>query len=274
MNNILVPTDFSQASHISAQYAVALAELFDAKVFLINIVLPPDSGRGSVRDFMSDTHTKLMEQNKALMEKEISLLSKKDSIKIGGLVKEGFLADEIAKEATEVGADIIVMGMKGEANGSSVFGSTTLTIVRESLYPVFVIPEEAIYKPIENITFASDFNSSIEIDKYTVLLDIATKFKSQINILNVQKNSSSMSHDDIIGKMKISVAFSKHNHRFKIIAESNIEDGINRFIEKNETDILVMVARKHSIFYRLFAKMHTQAMSYQTKIPLLILQNE
>jgi hypothetical protein len=32
------------------------------------------------------------------------------------------------------------------------FGSTTTTIIRKSVFPVFVIPEKAEYKPIENIT--------------------------------------------------------------------------------------------------------------------------
>jgi hypothetical protein len=52
-----------------------------------------------------------------------------------------------------------------------------------------------------------------------------------------------------------------------------VEEGINQFIETNPTDILTMVAHKHSLFQRLFGKVHTKIMSYQTEIPLLVLQS-
>jgi hypothetical protein len=37
---------------------------------------------------------------------------------------------------------------------------------------------------------------------------------------------------------------------------------------------LVMVSRKHHFFERMFGTVHTKAMSYQTKIPLLVLQHK
>jgi hypothetical protein len=74
--------------------------------------------------------------------------------------------------------------------------------------------------------------------------------------------------------MKTSVAFSNLHHQFHTINERNVEEGINQFIEKNPTDILAMVAHRHNLFERMFGKVHTKEMSYQTKIPLLVLQNK
>jgi hypothetical protein len=110
--------------------------------------------------------------------------------------------------------------------------------------------------------------------RYTLLLDLSEKFNSQIYILNVQKSDYSMSTAEAIGKMKTGVAFSNLNHQFHTINESNVEEGINKFIEKNPTDILAMVAHRHNLFERMFGKVHTKEMSYQTKIPLLVLQNK
>jgi hypothetical protein len=50
--------------------------------------------------------------------------------------------------------------------------------------------------------------------------------------------------------------------------------GINKFIEKESTDILAMVAHRHNLFERMFGKVHAKSMSYQTKIPLLVLQGK
>jgi hypothetical protein len=78
--------------------------------------------------------------------------------------------------------------------------------------------------------------------------------------------------DKAIGKMSTSIAFSTLNHKFHTISDKKVEEGINQFIEKTPTDILAMVAHRHNLFERMFGKVHTRAMSYQTKIPLLVLR--
>jgi nucleotide-binding universal stress UspA family protein len=274
MKNILVPTDFSGASHNAAKYAVALAKPFDATVTLINVIPPAVIVDDSVLAFVMTTQAEIVEDHKELMERELESLSENDWIKIKGTVEEGAPDAIIQEKAKLKGADIIVMGMKGKGKSNSVFGSTTTTIIRKSAFPVFVIPEKAEYKAIDSITFASDFNAEIETDRFSLLMNIAEKFNSQIHILNVQKNSAAMSSAEAIGKMKTSIAFSNLNHQFHAINENNIEEGINKFIERNPTDILAMVAHRHTLFERMFGKVHTREMSYQTKIPLLVLQNK
>ena len=274
MKNVLVPIDFSKASRNAAKYAVSLAKYFDADITFINVIPPAVIIDDSVVAFVMTTQAEILENNKQLMEKEVEALSKKYPLKITGLVQEGFPAEMIQEMAKEKHADLIVMGMKGKGKSNSVFGSTTTTIIRKLPLPVFVIPEKADYKPIDNITFASDFDAEIEMDRYTLLLELAEKFNSQVYVLNVQKKDSSFNSDKAIGKMKTSLAFSKLNHQFHTINERNVEEGINKFIEKNPTNILAMVAHRHNLFERMFGKVHTKEMSYQTRIPLLILQNK
>lgn len=273
MKSILVPIDFSKASGNAVEYAVSLAKVFDAEVIFINATPPAIMVNDSVLASVMITHAEILEKNKQLMQEATEALSKKYPSKITGLVQEGYPADVIDEMAKVKHTDLIVMGMKGKGQSNSVFGSTTTTIISKSTFPVFVIPEKADYKPISNITFASDFDAEIEMDRYTLLLELGKKFNSQINILNVQKKNSSMKLDRAIGKMSVSVAFSKLNHQFYTINEKNVEEGINKFIEKKTTDILVMVAFRHNLFERMFGKVHTRAMSYQTKIPLLVLQS-
>jgi nucleotide-binding universal stress UspA family protein len=274
MKNILVPIDFSAASRNAANYAVSLAKPFEADVTFINVIPPAVIVDDSVLAFVMTTQAEILENNKELMEKEVKALSKEYTGKITGLVKEGAPADIIREMAEVKQADLVVMGMKGKGKSNSVFGSTTTTIIRKFPFPVFVIPEKADYKPIDSITFASDFDAEIEMGRYTLLLDLSKKFNSQVHILNVQKSDSSMSPVEAIGKMKTNIAFSNLNHQFHTINEKNVEEGINKFIEKNPTGILTMVAHKHNLFERMFGKVHTKEMSYQTKIPLLVLQSK
>lgn len=277
MENILVPTDFSAASHDAVNYAVSLAQVLDAELTLINAVTPPIIVDDSLLAPVMITQAEIIEQHKKSMEQQIEVLSKKYT-KINGFVEEGYALDIIPKWIKKKQVSLTVMGMKGKGKSNSVFGSTTTALIQRFSFPILVIPENASFQPIDHITFASDFDTTIEIDRYTVLLDIAKQFDSHINIINVQKKRSSSNEekmiDKMIDKMKASLAFRKQKHQFHIINESSVEEGINRFIETNPTNMLTMVAHKHSLFERLFGKVHTKAMSYQTEIPLLVLQSE
>jgi hypothetical protein len=112
------------------------------------------------------------------------------------------------------------------------------------------------------------------MDRYVVLLALAEKFNSQINILNVQKRNSSLKPEQALGKMRTSFSFSRCKHEFHTINESKVREGINKFMETNHTDLLAMVAHKHPLFDRLFGRIHTKVMSYETKIPLLVLHSK
>lgn len=274
MKNILVPIDFSKASRNASGYAVSLAKIFDAGITLINVIPPAVIIDDSILASVMITQAEILENNKQLVQKEVEALSKKYPAKITGLVQEGFPADIIQEMVKEKHADLIVMGMKGKGRSNSVFGSTTTTVIRKLSFPVLVIPEKAGYSQINNITFASDFDAETEMIQYKLLLELAEKCNSKVHILNVQKKDSAMNSDQVIGKMKTNVVFSKLNHQFHTINEKNVEQGINKFIEKNPTDILAMVAHRHNLFERMFGKVHTKEMSYQTKIPLLVLYDQ
>jgi nucleotide-binding universal stress UspA family protein len=274
MKNILVPVDFSKASLNAAEYAGSLAVSFGATVTFINVVAPPVIIEDSVLASVMVTQAEILDKSKKQMEKEVTAFSEKYVIKAKGFVREGFPVDIISEMAAVKHADLIVMGMKGKGKSNSIFGSTSTAVIRKLSLPVLVIPEKAGYAPVNNITFASDFDATTEMKKYKLLIELAEKFNSQINILNVQKNDSSLSPEKAIGKMKAGIAFSKTKHLFHTISEKGVEEGIQKFLKKNPADILAMVAYRHNLFERLFGKVHTKKMSYQTKIPLLVLQGK
>ncbi len=273
MKNIIVPTDFSEASKNAAKYAVSLAKAFDATVHLINAVIPPVTIDDTILPTVMKLQAEILDGNWKSMDKEISELSKENP-RVTGFVEEGGTMEVISKWFNEKNADLVVMGMKGKGNSNSIFGSTTTALLQKFSFPIFIIPSKAAFKHIAQITFASDFNTSVEIEKYTMMFEIAAQFNSKISILNVQHSEYSMNQEEVIGKMQTNLAFSKQERQFHTIIESNVEEGINKFILLHATDILAMVAHKQSFIQRMFGKSFTKSMSYQTEIPLLVLQNK
>lgn len=274
MKNILVSIDFSTASANAVKYAISLAETFNSKVTLINVVpyaliLGEDSDEQRI-----SKQQELVTENEDLMAEEIETISKTHKILIQGLVYEGSPANVILEMANENKPDIIIMGMKGKGKSNSVFGSTVTAIVRKSSIPVLIIPEQATYQSIDTITFATDFNPGTESSSYSLLIEIAKKYNSFIHILNIQKKGKKMSDNEFIGKMDTQHSFEILKHSFRTIEDASVIEGINKFIEENPSEILVMIAHKHSFFERMLGKIFTKKMSYETRIPLLILQEK
>jgi nucleotide-binding universal stress UspA family protein len=274
MKNILVPIDFSKASLNAAKYAVSFAEALSANLHLLNVVPAPVVIDDSILASVLITQAELSENNHRLIKEEVDSLSKKANVEIKSIVAEGLPSDVITEVAKELKAELIIMGMKGKGKSNSVFGSTATAVIRKSGFPVLVIPENGDYQPIRNITFASDFDPDVESDSYDLLIKLAQKLNIPVFVLNVQKKNCALGAERTIGKMKTSLAFSSLHPEFHSVYDRNVEEGIHMFIEKNPTDVLVMVAHPHNLFERMFGTVHTKEMSYQTKIPLLILNDK
>lgn len=273
MKKIIVLTDFSAASQNACRYAVSLAKEFDAAVTLLNVTPPSVVVHDSMFASVMITQAEILQQNQDLMEQEIKLLSKMNGQKIHSIAIEGFIADIISTIVSKEKTDLVVMGMKGKGRSNSVFGSTTTALIRKSDFPILVIPEGATYQTIERITYASDYDSSIEMDRFTALIKIAEKFSSPLSILHVEKNDR-FNAEKALGKIRTNSQFSMLNHEFHTIHENDVVAGINKFMEDHPCSLLAMVAHKHTLFDRTFGKVHTKEMSLQTKIPLLVLHGK
>jgi len=274
MKHILVPTDFSTASNNAVKYAASLSEIFNANLNLLNVIPDTIIIDEEVAEATISMHQELLTENNNLMTKAIKVLSKNHKAKIQGQVEEGSPSNVILEVVKETQPDIIIMGMKGKGKSNSVFGSTVSAIVRKSSVPVLIIPENASYQSIDTITFATDFNAGIDRDNYSLLMKIAKKYHSFIQILNVQKNEMVMKDEEFIGKMRTYSVFTNEKHNYNTIEDNSVVEGINQFIRGNPSDMLVMMAHRHSFFERMLGKVHTKKMSYETKMPLLILQNK
>jgi nucleotide-binding universal stress UspA family protein len=271
MKNILVPIDFSDASFNAVSYAAFLANAFDAGLLLVHVY----SGTSAIDDRpdtkVYDSYEELEAANEKLLKSEMERITEKFTVKIKTLLQKGNAVSVINEVAEENDSDIIVMGMKGKGESNSIFGSTTTSMINKTSIPLLVIPKNASYQTINSITLASDFNDEKLLSHFSILEKLMTKFDPFIQVLNVQKKDSNLTAEMIAGKMSTGLLWDKYNHSFNVIEEDNIEEGINKFLGKRPSDLLIMVARKRNFITQFFEASHTKKMIHQTKIPLLVL---
>lgn len=274
MKNVIVPVDFSDASYNAANYAATLSNIFSTNIILVHAYMNPSAIDETPARWLNQPEKELREVKEDQLNEYVEILRKKYTISIEGIVREGATTPAILDVSNNENAGLIVMGMKGKGKSNSVFGSNTTLVMRRSSIPVLVIPGKVEFRNIEVVTLASDFDAGTELSNYSLLKKIALKNKAFIQILNVRKKDEQLSPDEMSGKINTELAFKNLKHKFYTIKDNEVDEGIEDFLEDHPSDLLAMVARKRNLFDRIFKASHTRKMSYETEIPLLVLQDK
>jgi nucleotide-binding universal stress UspA family protein len=272
MNTILVPVDFSPASRNAAIYAAELAKQLHTRLLLFHAYMLPTPI--SEVPYAMVTVDNLQKENEGLIKKEADLLHDQYGLEVEWLVRIGIASDEIKTLTKEKETGLIVMGMKGAGGLDKIIGSTTTNVARKVKTPVLVIPHDVNYTPVKHITYASDFTYKTSINLFQPLLELARAFQAKVHILYVRQVHGSNTELELAGKRSNEIIFEGCDHEYAIVEEPSVNQGISSYLKQQQSELLVMVAHKHTFLERVFSKNHTTAMAYETHVPLLILQDK
>lgn len=129
---ILVPTDFSDCAQEAVDYAVKLAARLNAKVCIMHAYLIPVASWEGTWAFPEDVTTQLEAVSRSKLEET---LSKARTTLPTATAKfyRGDAREAIAQAATELKADLIVMGTHGRRGVTrALLGSVTESIIRRA----------------------------------------------------------------------------------------------------------------------------------------------
>jgi nucleotide-binding universal stress UspA family protein len=272
MQTILLTVDFSPASRNASIYAAEIARLLNTRILLFHAYLMPTPI--SEVPYAMVTVDNLQKENEDQLKKEADFLQQQYGVETEWLVRIGTASDEIKALTKERAVGLIIMGMKGAGGLDKIIGSTTTNVTRKVKTPVLVIPHDAIYKPIQHITYASDFSYKSSVQLFEPVLELARVFKATINILYIRTHHTGISEQEMAGKKNKETIFEGVDHEYSTIEEPAVNQGISNYLQEHTSDLLVMVAHKHTFLERVFSRNHTTSMVYETHIPLLILQDK
>jgi nucleotide-binding universal stress UspA family protein len=272
MKTILIPIDFSSNSENALNYAIDFAKKENAKLVLLN-VFDISYASGAV------PYTILAEERSNLKRESDEKL-KVASLKIEfagcthheAISVEGFTVDVILDVIKKKQVDLVIMGTKGATGFSGViFGSNTAKIIEDSTCPVIAIPQDAKFEPIKKITFATNYNHN-DIDGLKSLVVLAEPFNAQINVLHVTDDTDSSEvklmkafTDDVKNKI------SYNNIIFQSLPGNDVDSALQKHIDDNGTNLLVMSTHHRNLFDKIFGKSITKQMAYHINIPLMAL---
>jgi nucleotide-binding universal stress UspA family protein len=145
INVIVVPTDFSERSLVALDYAVDLAEAYDAelKVVFVNepgLKISDMAWVGVEERSMDDKH--LAEARRSIEKTVLDRIPV--DLSADARVLYGEAVDKIIEYASDVNADLIVMATHGRTGVSHVLlGSVAGQVVRKAPCPVLTVKNPA-----------------------------------------------------------------------------------------------------------------------------------
>ncbi len=277
--NILLATDYSEAVMNAERYAVQFAQKTNSNLTLLHVYKGPLISLLTENKEITVKLAEYKEKQLRSLKSHTSRLLKtlklsKYDIECQEIVREGSAGKEILEEAKEMDVDFIIVGTHGESGfRETFFGTHTWQVIKEAAIPVLAIPQDAFYKGIKEIVFATEFREG-EIPVIKFLSHLAKQFDAALTILHITNNTLPKDFEKQLMKNFLDEAKSQTNNyalNIEILKNDDINEGINNYCNNNPVDWLIMSSEKKFIFEKIFASgpNKVKKMAFQTLIPLL-----
>jgi nucleotide-binding universal stress UspA family protein len=149
-SNILVGVDFSEGSARALRYAARLAMQTGARLHVLHVhgapppLLPsPLAGLSleAYKQYLNDVQAQLRAQLSHLIDKEVTEASA-GQIPVSQSLREGDARREILDAASELKADLVIVGSHGRgAVLRTLMGSVSTSLCQHSAVPILVVPD-------------------------------------------------------------------------------------------------------------------------------------
>ena len=266
MKKLLLPTDFSENAENALNFGINLANHFESKIYLLS-VYQVRTPAGSFKNMDSVLKEEYESELSKLVEKYKPAMFRHSSLE--ALAISGQTIPTIAGFADSHHVDLIVMGTQGSSGLNEIFiGSNTVGVIKKANKPILAIPCDYKYKPFKKIVLALDESDALPKEQIEPLVALAKSYKSEILVYHIvapdENNGISPSIDEYLDGLEYSV----HQN----LGISDINEGINAFVERNDADLLCMITRKRRFLGNIFNPSVTRKEAFDSPVPLLVLR--
>ena len=257
MHRVIIPVDFSETSLNAARYTARMLSGKDNALAII------------YNNFESPDDEDICINYQESLKREFF----KAGVKHVECEREmgGDLIDNISRLAHTIRATLIVMGITGKsAIRAAMFGSNTLKLIDRNLYPVMIIPPDAVYKGFNKVAFASDLKDVEDVTPSALISSVLEMFNPKLHIVHVSKEAySTLPPEMEEGKIKLAALFNKFETEFNFIVRNDFFAALDSFIKENNIDAIITIPKHQSNARSIFKSTHTKRLAYHSDIPIL-----
>jgi len=278
MKTILLPTDFSDNSWNAIEYALNLNKDTDCNFYLLHVsklsnIITNDYPYIPDQDVIEDVFVKPAKTRlKTLLKKIVKKFPNNKKHNFYTLTDYNFFIESLRKHIKEKKVDMIIMGTKGASGLSKyIIGSNAGDVITKVKCTTLVVPENAKFKKIEEVTFPTDFSLSNNLQILEPISKISEKNNAMLSILNIGKKPPVLNADQQKNKELLEDYFYDRKHNFYFLTNKKVEDAVQCFVESRHVDIIAMVAKNLNYFEQILFHTKVEEISYHTDIPFLVL---
>lgn len=272
IKKILFPIDFSENANNAMTHAKGVAEKSGGELALLHVYDVPVAAPLKVVIDQYETMENIAKdlRHEALLKMD-EFLDKEDNpaYQISADAKSGEAEEVILDVVKENEFDLVVMGTKGVTADRGLFmSSMTKSIVQKSHCPVLAIPDQAQYKQINKIVYATDLKHE-ERPIIDYIVQFAKLYNAEITLLHVDNFDEAKQWSlEMLQDLKDKTNYDKIFYREVIV--DDVIGGINDFVDEYQVDLLAMTTMTSSVFDKLFHRSLTKEVLLHTDLPLLV----
>lgn len=253
MNNILIPTDFSENSIYAIEYASYLAKVKEVKLIILHIT-----------------------KNEAAVKKqldEVNALPFLKDVNFEMVIRNGkSITKTINRVGIEFDIELIVMGSNGVSNvGELIMGGTTENVIRSSQFNVLTIKHKMLSLGIDTILFPSDFSKE-SYKVFETVKAFAETFNAKVHLLSVLTKEGESKADK---RSKRMADFVKHfqldGSRYENVMyqDKTRELGVLNYSIDNDMDMIAIGSHGKGIVRKLVKESISQDLVRNTFKPIM-----
>ena len=271
MKRIVVPTDFSASATSAMNYAIEMAKEIGAAVHLYHVYQVPVAVSDVPVVIVSvEELKKNAEEQLEYLKKGLEHITSDKPVTVTTEATMGNTVDELEELCKRMHPFMVVMGSRGSTGMERIlFGSTTLTAIKHLTCPVIVVPPGTNYKGIKKVGFACDFRKVIETTPTHYIQELVQLFGASLHVLNVDYDNKHFKPETPEESLFLHTLLKDLNPEYHFIEEKDIEDGINKFAEENNLDLVITIPKKHKLLDSLFRKSSTRQLVFESHIPVM-----
>jgi len=274
MKNILVLTDFSDKSWNSIIYALGLFKSERCSFYLLNA-----KNRYENEDFENNHFELIKVKNRRDSKRELeALIQKINSLKTKGnhtfipIVDANNIVEAARNQIREKKIDLIVIGSNDIPSKGEVFrNSISEEVITKVKCSVLVVPEKAVFKPLNKIAFPTDYTNFYEAKLFHYLMCNSSYNKAAIRFLYLSKNKDELNKEQVWNKETLGDYFSEKQHSFHSRVGENLEELLQHFIDEKQIDLIVLAAKNLNLMEQILFRPKSEALEYYSKTPFLAL---
>ena len=274
MKNMLVLSNFTEASETAAKYAYVLSQKLNISQVTLchtyeSILIAVSYSSSFVEEDPSVQNRESLEQLQNLNARINNLLPA--NVSVNYCAVNGRLPDALADVLNERRVDIVVMGApKSKGPLHTLFGDGSERAAKESHCPVLIVPENAEVAPVENIVFACNLKEMANTVPVRQLKLLLSQLNVPLSVVYITRNSSKVPVEASVNSSGIHAALADFHPQYHHISNKSIVGGITDFATQLPHPLIVTISKTHGPVYRLLHRSITNNLLLNSTVPVMV----